>query len=241
MKVMIFAPALFLGLLGSSAFAARYQVKVTNGGEMPISPVAVYVSDTEATTSALGMPATPGFIKLCQTGNPDLRLQELDAEPAVRSTYRTNGLLFPGMSETIQVEVRDPLSQKIHFEAMYGKSKDACATFTVQSATLVELAHEQNRDSVGQDRVVATGAFYDPALPAGADTTTGCAGLSSAVDCLRSLATAKAKPTLVRAFPGYLPSVLSALEHAFGSMEAQNLVIPAAGALTYQVKLIGTR
>lgn len=228
--------ALFFALAAQNALAARYQVRVTNGGEMPISPVAVYVTGSETTSSALGMPASPGFVKLCQTGNPDLRLQELDADPAVRSTYRTTALLMPGMSEMVEVEVRDPRSQKIHFEGMYGKSKDACATFTVQSAALVDLASGRNMDATGQDRVVSTGAFPDPALPAGTDATNACAAFSTAVDCLRSLAAAKPQPSMVRAFPGYLPSVVSALEHSFGASEAQSLVIPAGGALSYQVK-----
>ncbi len=188
--IQVLPTALFLTLLGQSALAARYQIKVTNGSEMPISPVALYVSDNESTSSTLGMPASAGFIKLCQTGNPDLRIQELNAEPKVRATYHTNGLLLPGMSETIEVEVRDPRSQKIHFEGMYGKSKDVCATFTVQSSVLMEIATGRNKDAIGQDRVVATGAFSDPALLAGTDEATACAHQASAVDCLRSLTVA---------------------------------------------------
>ncbi len=177
MKLVKLLPVTALFALGShGAFAARYQLKVTNGGEMPISPVAVYVSDSEVTTSSPGMAASPGFVKLCQTGNPDLRLAELDAAATGRSTYRTGGLLLPGRSETIGVDVRDPRTQKIHFEAMYGKSKDVCATFTVASSALVDLAAGRNTVAAGQDRVVATGAFADPALPAGADANSACAG-----------------------------------------------------------------
>ena len=220
--------------LSPNVFAAHYQLKVTNGGAMPISPAAVYVSDTESTSASIGMPPTAGFIKLCQTGNPEMRLSELDKEANVSATYRSTTLLMPGMSEVFDLEIRNIRDSQIHFEGMYGKSKDSCATFTINNKLLQSLA--MKRDVTGRDNIVSTGAFSDPLLPMSETTMSACANQSSAVNCLRSLAQPKIQMATIRAFPGYLPSVLSAIEYSFGGMEAQSLIIPNGGAVYYQVK-----
>ena len=85
--------ALAITLPAGAEAATRYQLRITNGGAMPISPVAVYVTDSDESLSPLGAAATPGFVKHCQTGNPDLRMQELNAHRDVHSAYANKSYL----------------------------------------------------------------------------------------------------------------------------------------------------
>jgi hypothetical protein len=238
MKANVFVAALLL-LSGGVAHARRYQVEITNGGAMPVSPAVVYVTDSEVELSRLGAAPTDGFVTLCQTGNNAPRLQELAASPAVRSIGRTAELLFPGQSLTVVIDVPDPERQSIHFEAMYGLTKDTCATFTVPGTRLRELGvHRHDKtDVAGTDLARSTGAFADPAVPMGAEAAAVCADAPSAVACLRILASG-AGGGAIRAFPGYLPSVLDFLESMYGSGAAQSLMIPGGGAVRYRVTAV---
>lgn len=214
----------------SNAFAAKYELTITNGGPMPISPAAVYVIKGQAAAVAPGQMASQGFVQLCQTGNGDARVPELKACPDVTFVTRTNGPVMPGESTTVEVEVQDPATQSVHFEAMYGKTKDLCSVGSVSGHSLIALQQHVVSEFIGKDDVLATGAFENPRMKYGA-----CAMTPNAVSCLRELSsTAQGR---VGFFSGYLPSVVNFLESKYGAAEVQSLVIPTSGAAQFSLRL----
>lgn len=236
-KVKVFTLALSLGfaLGGTSARANQaasqnYKLRVTNGSAMPVSPAAIYVKFGRAPLTQIGNAPTTGFTRLCQTGNPDQRLMEIQRSASVEWSQKTSGLLMPGQSIEVEIPVRNGY-RSIHFEAMYGKTKDACAVFNVTARELSTMVGGEIL--VGRDEVLASGSFTDPMIPK--DTTGLCANTASAVDCLRDLAHPVANEAKVRFFPGYLPSVLNFLEDRYGSADTQSLSIPTSGALRFEV------
>lgn len=241
MKRIFKACSLLLLVSAGSAFAATqtYILTLTNGSQMPVSPVAVYVTHGQASKSEIASSTTNGFILLCQTGNPALRLQELEMEKDVTFKSQTMGLLFPGETKTIEVEVQDPLHQSIHFEAMYGKTKDVCAVGTIGSHQLIALRQHVTSSYQTKDNVVQTGAFLDPSLPAGATylDSNACESETSAIGCLRKLALPNPESPKIRFFSSYLSSLQMFLETKYGAKETQSLIVPSSGAVAVQLSL----
>jgi hypothetical protein len=228
MKKLAFLSLLFLT---PAAFGAEMvTLKITNGGAMPISPGVVYTKADQARLTEIGEPATAGFVKLCQTGNPSDRLAEVKSAQEVVTAISTPGPILPGKS----VEVAVPLegAASLQFEAMYGKSKDSCALISVNAETLT-ASQSEGLIASGSDEVVSTGAFADPALPN--HLGAACKDSMAAVDCLRNLSMPSQMGVGVHYFHGYLPSVVSFLEAHYGASQAQELLIPASGAVRYQI------
>ncbi len=152
---------------------------------------------------------------------------------------QTMGPLLPGESRMVEVEVRDPLQQSLQFEAMYGKTKDTCAVATIGSHRLYALKQHVTAAVLGKDNVVQTGAYLDPAIPMGQSYLDPqvCNGASDAVACLRSLALPNPKPAKIRFSSGYLSSLSMLLETKYGPEEALGVMIPASGAVHFELKL----
>lgn len=208
-----------------------YKLRVTNGSAMPISPAVVYVKLGNAPLTKVGQMPTSGFTHLCQTGNPDERFQEVKDNASVKWVQKTSGLLLPGETVELSVPVRDVARSSIHFEGMYGKTKDTCAVFGVSAH---ELSKNVKGDLlIGRDEVLSTGVFKDPTLPE--NTNSICTSAPTVVDCLRELAGPASGAIAVRYFPGYLPNTLGFLEEHYGAEETQTLVIPTSGAVRFQL------
>ncbi len=214
--------------------ATHYKIKVTNGSGMPISPGVVYVTANAEPLIKIGSLPTVGFTRLCQTGNPDVRITEINKRANVIWSQKTSGPILPGQT----FELRLPISnrgQSIHFEAMYGKTKDTCAVYNLNTRHLARFMDMTVPLVVDKDEVVSTGAFLDPAISAGHSVGDVCQAAASAVDCLRLLAEVNQNENKIRFFPGYLPSVLNALEEKYDAQDVQSLMIPTSGALRIQV------
>jgi len=233
--------SIVLGMLlaaGMPAFAATtYLLTFTNGSKTPLSPSAIYVTEGQTGRAQLGQAPSPAFVQLCQMGNAAARANELRADSRVKFVTSTMGMLMPGQSQTVEVEVADPAQQSIQFESMYGKTKDVCATAGFNSHSLQALRQHVTTSAVLKDNAVQTGAFADPAIPAGGSylDTNICNGLADATACLRSLSL----PTqgTIRSFTPYLPTVLMLLEAKYGANDLQTLIIPDAGAVQLELKL----
>lgn len=228
--------------LSASAHAAMpttYLLTVTNGSQMPLSPFAIYTENGQLPKAKIGSTATPAFIQLCQMGNAAARAQELGMDMDVTYKTYTTGLVMPGESRTIEVMVNDPLTQSIHFETMYGKTKDICGIAAISGHSLYALKQHVTSAVTGKDDVVLTGAFLDPALPMGQTylDTNACAGAADATACIRSLAQPNRNGGKIRFFAGYLSSLSMFLETKYGAEDALSLAIPASGAIRYEVKL----
>lgn len=228
-------------LLASISFAnaaTRYELTITNGSQMPISPAAIYVKGGEAKTLVGQMPTT-GFIQLCQTGNPMARLMELKADTTVKSAIQTNAPILPGESKSVEIEVADPLKQSIHFETMYGKTKDICGIGLVNSHSLVALKQHVTSEIMQKDNTVSTGAFTEPVLPAGMSylDSSVCPTAMNAISCVRELSVPYNGKAQVRFFAGYFPSLITALEMKYGAADVQTLLFQTSGAIQIKLKL----
>jgi hypothetical protein len=219
--------------------STRYLVTFTNGATMPLSPGVIYVGERVANGATLGRAPSSGFIQLCQTGNPAGRLAELKADSSVRGVQQTSGPILPGDSLYVEVEVQDPRRQAIHFETMYGKSKDLCAVGSANSHGLYALQLHATQELVGKDDVLQTGAFLDPVRPGDSEypDPDACGGAMNAVSCLREVALPNPNPAKVRFFSAYSPSLLTYLETRFGAEDVSTLQLPSSGALRFQVRL----
>jgi hypothetical protein len=80
-------------LQAQAATGTVYQLTVTNGSSMPISPLVAYVKNGQTGKTQVGMAPSAGFIQLCLTGDPALRIQELSKLPDVTATAQTMGAL----------------------------------------------------------------------------------------------------------------------------------------------------
>ena len=200
--------------------SASYRLTITNGSSMSLSPAVLYVSSSSIPLSRVGANPIPGFTKLCQTGDNSTRYEEVGASSMVAFKTKTNGLIFPGESVVVNVKLTHPLQQTVHFEAMYGKSKDVCAVASISGRDLVEGKMNFH------DIAISSGAFADPLVT----DENSCEMDKMAIDCLRSLAPAKMGK--IHYFSGYLPSVLSFLEKKYSAKEAQELIIPTSGAVS---------
>lgn len=219
--------------------AKMYTLTITNGSEMPISP-GVYYTKTGAEPSAqIGQAPTAGFIQLCQTGNPATRLTELKADAMIQFADQTMAPILPGESRVVEVEVMNPQTQSIHFEVMYGKSKNVCGVASINSHSLIALSQHVTSEYLGKDNTLLTGAFLDPALPKGSSylDQAVCPEATNAVTCLRLLSAQNPDSAKIRNFAGYFPSLLMALEAKFGSADVETLLIPTSGAIQIKLKL----
>ncbi len=223
---------------GALAAPARYELTITNGSQMPVSPAVVYVKAGGESAAALGSTPTTGFIQLCQTGNTAPRSIELKALTGVDSTELTMGLLQPGESKKVVLNVSSPASQSIHVEAMYGKTKDTCVVGSINSHSLVALQQHVTSEVVSRDSAIQTGAFQNPILPAmSAPGDELCPDANDAISCVRELALATAGMAKTRFFASYSPSLVSALETRFGAADVQTLLFSDSGAVQLKLKL----
>lgn len=218
----------------SSAFAGvTYQLTVTNGSAMPLSPAVVYSTKGSATDRAIGATTPEGLVKLCRLGDAPSRDAELAPMRNVLTHQTTEGLIMPGETRTIMVKVKNPMKEAIHFETMYGKSADVCGTISVSGAQLAHLAYHPGQQLEGRDTVLRTGAYLPPALPA---DTAGLCEDDNAVSCLRTLSAENTGVKYVQFFRPYLPRVLSFLDEKFGAVETDSLVIPTSGAISFTLR-----
>jgi hypothetical protein len=229
--------ALFLGLLGCSlgAHANVYKFTVTNGGNMPISPGVLYSSTRANPDAHIGAAATAGFTKLCQTGMNSERAAELRSNGDIKSVVETAGPILPGESKTFEVTISEANVQGLHFEAMYGKTKDVCSVSSASRHNLVALSQHVVSSINGADQVLGTGSFTLPV--ATSDANALCSESKNAVECLRALSSPQALKQPIHAFSGYLPSLLSYLEENYGADDVQTLLVPTAGAVRFQLVL----
>lgn len=223
----------------SFAQSARYEVKITNGSRMPLSPGLVYSKTGATPANPVGSISSVGFTQLCQMGQVNNRFAELKADSRVKTVATTAGPILPGESKTFEILVPDVKSQSLQFETMYGKSKDVCGVVSVNSHSLLALLQHVTPEYVGRDAVVLSGAFDEPALPSGMSYLDPdfCNEAKDAISCLRELSKPSTKTPQIRLFSGYFPSLVTALEMKYGAMDTQTLAIPTSGAIEVLVKL----
>ena len=225
---LVFNSAAFAG----SAGAGGLELEILNAGPMPISPAAVYsVSNSRINPVAVGSLATPGLIPLCQMGNPDGLIAELQAIPGVTAVKLGAAPTLPGSRLTLQLDPRQLYGKTLRVVAMYGKSRDVCANIEIRADDVKKVITGQLDEATGTDRAVTTGAF----TPATVDPQLQCGNAASAVECLRNFSVARAQAEPISYFPGYLPNVLSTVTDHFGAQEAQSLQIAPSGTVQYRL------
>ncbi len=219
--------------------ATKYELTITNGSQMPISPAVIYTKNGGETAIPVGSMPTAGFIQLCQTGNVATRLSELKMDSSVKFITQTNAPIMPGESRAVEVDVMNPQQQSVHFETMYGKSKDACGVGSLNSHSLVALKQHVTTEVIQKNNTLLTGAFVDPVLPAGMTylDPSVCPTAMNAISCLRELAAPNTGKAQVHFFAGYFPSLITALEMKYGAADVQTLLFPASGAIQLKLKL----
>ncbi len=229
----------FSALIAKAEAPVTYELTIHNGSQMPISPGTLYVKDGSESAAPLGSEPTTGFIALCQTGNPTLRFQEVKSNASVKFAVQTMGPIAPGASLVIEVQATNPAAQSLHFEAMYGKTKDVCGIATIGGHSLFALKQHVSTEAIQKDSTVLTGSFKDPTLPQGMSylEPSVCANAADAISCLRELATPNPTKAQIRFFAGYFPSLVSSLEQRYGSSDVQTLLFPSSGAIQLKLKL----
>lgn len=228
--------ALVLPVVAHADMGVQYELTITNGSQMPISPAAIYVKNGEDGSIHIGQMPSAAFTQLCQTGDPSGRLNEASAESGTTFTTTVPGPILPGDSRTVTVTVQNPSLQSLHFEAMYGKSKDVCGVGTINSHTLYALAQHITPAYIGKDEVYDAGAFTAPMLPMDANLQKLCMNAADAVSCLRQLTMTNPSPR-VHFFTQYLPSLIGFLESRYGASKTQTLLIPDSGAIRFKLEV----
>jgi hypothetical protein len=242
-SILSFAAAFCLAISANAQAEAiaKYELTIANGLQMPISPAAIYVKGGGESAAPVGSIPSTGFIQLCQTGNTMMRLRELKSDASVKFVTETTAPILPGESRSIEIQVMNPQQQSIHFETMYGKTKDVCGVVTLNSHSLVALKHHVTGEIIQKDNTILTGAFIDPVVPVGTTypdvDDEFCPESMNAVSCLRELSLPKPGQASVRFFAGYFPSLIGALEMKYGASEVQTLLFPASGAIQAKLKL----
>lgn len=226
-------------LSASAQAATTYQLTITNGSNMPLSPAAIYVRTGHDSLAPIGAAPKPGFTALCQMGDAAARVREVDANSSVTFVTKTDAMILPGQSKTVEVAVHDPVTQSLHFETMYGKTKDVCGVANVNSHQLIALKQHVSPAIDFRDEVVVSGAFKDAMIPMGRSylDTQICDGHATATDCLRALAQPETGMSYVRFASPYLPTVLTLLEMKYGPAEVTTLNFPQSGAIRFNLKL----
>ncbi len=239
LKTTLSSVIVALSIGAHAEMATKYELTITNGGGMPISPAVIYTKAGAGSAAAVGQEPTAGFIQLCQTGKTMARIDEIKADSTAQFAAQTTDLIFPGESKVIEIEVNNPFKQSLQFEAMYGKSKDVCAVAGINSHSLVALKQHVTSEVIEKDSVLQTGAFSIPVLPMGITSADPqfCADSTNAISCLRELSTMKLGKAQIRFFAGYLPGITNALEMKYGAEDVQSLQIPPSGAVQLKLKL----
>lgn len=233
------ALCLSIAATANAQSTTKYELTITNGSQMPISPAAIYTKSGSESAVPVGSMPTMGFVQLCQTGNVATRIGELKMDSSVKFVTQTNSPILPGESRAVEVEVMNPQQQSIHLETMYGKSKDACGVGSLNSHSLVALKQHVTTEVIQKDNVLLTGAFADPVLPTGMTYLDPgvCPNAMNAISCLRELAVPSTGKAQVRFFAGYFPSLVTALEMKYGAADVQTLLFPTSGAIQLKLKL----
>ncbi len=232
----LFAGFIACTTLGAEASSTKkYLLTITNGGLMPISPAVIYVKNGQGGGAQIGSEPTMGFAQLCQTGDRSTRMMEVKNDMNVTSVAETMFPLLSGESKTVEIEVQNPSRQSLHFESMYGKTKDICAVGSIGGQNLYALRARFTSEVIANDKTLLSGAFLDPALPV--DQSEVCETATSAANCLRELSSANPQKKQIRFFAGYLPSVLNFLETKYGSEDVKTLLLTTSGAIQLQLKL----
>ncbi len=216
------------------AHADVYKITITNGSAMGLSPGVLYSSANAEADSHLGAVTTAPFVKLCETGATADRAAELRKKMSTVTVMETGGIAA-GESKTFEVQVDGKNVNGIHFETMYGKTKDLCGVFSVNRHSLTALSSHIVSQVAGKDQVVLSGGFTEPTLTPYSEAH--CESATKAVDCLRAMAAPIMGMNTVRSFNGYLPSVIQFLEDHYGSAEALTLLVPTAGAIRFKAEL----
>lgn len=214
------------------AQATTFKVTVTNGSSMGISSGVLYTTRLSTTDREVGSLASDGFTAICQNGNASARAEELSGLKNVKTHVQTEGI-GPGETKTFMIKVKSPRLDNLHFETMYGRSKDICGVFSISRSLLQKLQFNRYRKLSGKDDVVRTGRFLSPILPQ--DTAETCREMS-ATACLRSLSQDAIPVKTIEFFRPYLPSVLSFLDERYGSEEVDTLLIPTGGAIRFTIQ-----
>lgn len=233
------AISIVLSLSSMASAAVKFDLTIYNPTQMPLSPPVVYTIDGVESAASIGAEPTLGYIQLCQTGNNVTRFSELKSNPKVRFVTKASSPILPGESQTFEVEVVDTKQQSIHFESMYGKTKDVCGVGSINSHSLVALKQHVTSEIVQKDNTQLTGAFLAPIVPAGMSYHDDeiCSGAMNAVSCLRELSLPSSGNKRIQFFSGYLPSLLGFLEMKYGAQDLQTLLFLPSGAIQYKLKL----
>lgn len=220
-------------LSGTSALAnsGTVEISILNNLNMPISPGVI----STVPPAKFGEVASPGLIKLCQTGDPALLIKEL------KTTYPEQFVLqfgaaptSPAGNVTVQFEASAVHGKDLYAVAMYGKTKDTCSYATIPADAVAAIAHGHVKVFATTDQALVTGAFQYPSINEEANRL--CESESTAIGCLRGLSAIKDPVGKVSAFSAYLPSVLRYLEERYGSAEVQSLVFPSSGGVRFSAK-----
>lgn len=221
--------------LASLAGPATFQLTVVNGSQTSLSAGVIYVSRAGKPLSGVGVPSTKGYIDICKSGNPTVRVQELTNHPDVSAVKRTAGGIAPGTAATFEIEVTDVNQQVIHYETMYGATKDVCGKITLGPPALHALFKNITPAVAGRDDALVTGAYETPLLPTSGKA---CAGQADALSCLRSLSLARASTTPKgEFFAPYSVGVLAFLEGKYGAAATRPLIFAPNGAIAYRLTL----
>jgi hypothetical protein len=173
-------------------------------------------------------------------GNSDGRSRELRAQPQINKLVAdVPGPTQSGQSRMLVVRVEIPKIESIHFETMYGKTKDVCGVASINSHTLVALAQKVTKEVIISDHPVLSGAFLEPKVPSDLNYLDPefCEEVPTAIDCLRQSALPNNGAKLIRPFAAYLPSFLTGLEMKYGSEQVQSLVFPNSQGLQLKIRL----
>ena len=165
LKLIIMIGSLELTQINYAA-ATMVELRITNGLQMPISGAVVYVTQNGSPQASIGNYATIQFIELCKTGNNAERAKELQRiMPNNKRIYLIPGPTLSGKSQTINIQIENAKTDNIHYEVMYGKTKDVCGIATVNSHSLVALTQKVTKEVLLSDYPVMTGSFMEPRVP----------------------------------------------------------------------------
>lgn len=219
-------------LLSTVASATTFKVTITNGSAMGLSPGVLYSTSSPESDREIGAVASEGFKGICNGGNATARSTELSQNQNVRANTVTEGIA-PGETKTFMVTLKSSTRETLHFETMYGRSKDICGVFDVGPGKLRKLAMNRRLVLSDRDDLVRTGAYVSPSLPL--DTGDICRDIS-ATACLRSLSPEANPVKGISFFRPYLPNVLSFLTERYGAEEVETLLIPTGGAIRFTIQ-----
>ncbi|MEQ1664000.1 MAG: hypothetical protein ABL927_01335 [Bdellovibrionales bacterium] len=234
-----FVFTILLSVSAKASSAIKYELTIYNATQMPLSPLVAYTIEGNESAAPIGSQPNTGFVQLCQAGNNTTRLNELKADRSVKFTTKTSAPILPGESQVIELEVANPNQQSIHFETMYGKTKDVCGVGSINSHSLVALRQHVTTEVIQKDNALLTGAFLSPVIPAGMSYPHDefCTESMNAVSCLRELSLPATDNKRIKFFSGYLPSVINLLEMKYGAADLQTLLFLPSGAIQYKLKL----